>query len=102
MNLSQAVTACTPSFNIQNSTIYPQCIYLFYVDLRTNGGFCPIQHSVSGFYKGDGKCSQRGLHVQLKGLKNVGNAGVAQLLWLTNFDVLLTVHLSTILVIQVC
>jgi len=73
---------------------------MIYVDLRTNGEFCLIQHSVIGFYNRDGKCSLRGLHVLLKGLKNVGNIGVAELLWLTSFGVLLTVHLSIILAID--
>ena len=67
------------------------------MDLRTNGEFCPVQHSVIGFYNRDGKCSLRGLHVLRKGLKSLGNIGVARLLWLTNFYVLLTVHLIIIL-----
>jgi len=44
---------------------------------RTNSEFCPVQHSMIGFYKRDGKCvlrrthwvfKQNGLHFVLEGL----------------------------------
>jgi len=38
-------------FNIQKFSVLPiQCIYVFCVDLRTNSGYFPIQHKLTGFY----------------------------------------------------
>jgi len=48
------VTICTTRFNIQQFCVLPtQCIYVFYVDLRTNGDYFQKQHSLTGFYKRD-------------------------------------------------
>ena len=42
---SPMVTICTTTFNIQKFCILPtHCIYVFYVDLRTNSYYFPIQH----------------------------------------------------------
>ena len=39
------VTSCTASLTFNNSTFCPHsCIYVFYVDLRTNSDYFPIQH----------------------------------------------------------
>jgi len=39
------VTICTTAFNIQQFYVLPtQCIWVFYVDLRTNSDYFPIQH----------------------------------------------------------
>jgi len=49
-------------FNIQHFYVLPtQCIYLFYVDLRTNSDYFTIQHQLTGFYNRHGKCLLRGL-----------------------------------------
>jgi len=41
-------------FNIQEFYVLPaQCIYVFCVDLRTNGDYFPLQHELTGFYKRD-------------------------------------------------
>ena len=38
-------------FNIQQFYVLStQCIYVFYVDLTTNGDYFPIQHELTGFY----------------------------------------------------
>jgi len=48
-------------FNIQQLYDLPtQCIYVFYVDLRTNSDYFPIQHSLTGLYNRDGECLLRG------------------------------------------
>jgi len=40
-----AVTICTTSLTLNNSTFSPHsCIYVFYVDLRTNSDYFPILH----------------------------------------------------------
>jgi len=42
---SPVVAICNTSLTFTNSTFCPtQCIYVFYVDLRTNSDFFPIQH----------------------------------------------------------
>jgi len=47
--------------NIQQSYVQPtQCIYVFCVDLRTNGDYFPIQHLLTGSYQWDGVCLLRG------------------------------------------
>ena len=38
------VTICTAILTFNNSTFCPHCIYVFYVDLRTNSDYFPIQH----------------------------------------------------------
>ena len=41
-------------FNIQQFYVLPtQCIYVFCVELRTNGDYFPIQHQLTGFYNRD-------------------------------------------------
>ena len=48
-------------FNIQQFYVLPtQCIYVFCVDLRTNGDYFPVQHWLTGFYNRDGECLLRG------------------------------------------
>ena len=37
-----------------------QCIYVFYVDLRTNSDYFTVQHWLVGFYNWDGVCLLRG------------------------------------------
>ena len=34
-------------------------LFMFYIYLRTNGDFCPIQHNLIGFYNRDEKCLLR-------------------------------------------
>jgi hypothetical protein len=42
---SPVVTICTARFNIKKFYVLPtQCVYVFYVDLRTNSDYFPIQH----------------------------------------------------------
>jgi hypothetical protein len=42
---SPVVTVITARFRIQQFYVQPtQCIYVFCVDLRTNGDYFPIQH----------------------------------------------------------
>jgi hypothetical protein len=43
-----------------NFMLFPLCIYVFSIYLRTNSKFCPIQHKLIGFYNRDEKCLQRG------------------------------------------
>jgi len=39
------VTICTAQFNIQQFYVLTtQCIYVFFVDLRTNSDYFPMQH----------------------------------------------------------
>jgi hypothetical protein len=46
-----------------NSTFCPHsCIYVFCVDLRTNGDYFPIQNWPTGFCNWDGVCLLRGTH----------------------------------------
>jgi len=48
-------------FNIHRLYVLPtQCIYVFYVVLRTNSDYFPTQHKLTGFYNRDEKCLQRG------------------------------------------
>ena len=45
------VTICTNRFNVQQFYVLPiQCIFVFYVDLRTNSELCHLQHKLIGFY----------------------------------------------------
>jgi len=40
--------------NIQGFYVLPtQCVYVFFVDLRTNSDHFPMQHELTGFYKRD-------------------------------------------------
>ena len=55
------VTICTASLTFNNPTFCPHsCIYVFYVDLRTNSDYFPIQHKLIGFYNPNEKCLMRG------------------------------------------
>ena len=47
-------------FNIQQFTLCPLCIYVFYIYLRTNSDLCHLQHKLIGFYNRDEKCLLRG------------------------------------------
>ena len=48
-------------FNIHKCYVLPtQYICVFYLDLRTNSDYFPIQHQLTGFYKRDGVCLLRG------------------------------------------
>jgi len=38
------VTICTASLTFNNSTFYPNSVFMFCVDLRTNSDYFPIQH----------------------------------------------------------
>ena len=50
-------------FNTQQFYVLPtQCIYVFYVDLRTNSDYFPIQHELTGLYNSDGVCLLRGTY----------------------------------------
>jgi len=45
------VTMCTTGFNMQQFYVPPtQCIYVFYVDLKPNSDYFPIQNKLTGFY----------------------------------------------------
>jgi len=47
--------------HIQQFYVLPtHCIYVFYVDLRTNSDYFPIQHRLVGFCNLDGECLLRG------------------------------------------
>jgi hypothetical protein len=47
-------------FNVQKLYVLPtQCIDVFFVDLRTNSYYFPIQHWLIGFYNRDGVCLLR-------------------------------------------
>ena len=43
-----------------NSTLFPHCIYVFCIYLRTNSDLCHLTHKLIGFYNRDEKCLQRG------------------------------------------
>jgi len=48
-------------FTIQQFYVLPTlCIYVFYMDLRTNSDYFPIQHKLNCFYNRDGECLLRG------------------------------------------
>jgi len=48
---STVVTSGTTGFEIHKSYVLPtQCIYIFYVDLRTNSNYFPTQHLLVGLY----------------------------------------------------
>jgi hypothetical protein len=47
-------------YNVHQFYVLPtQCIYVFYVDLRTNSDYFPI-HQLTGFYNRDVVCLLRG------------------------------------------
>jgi len=50
----------TNRFKTKELTIYPHCIYVFCIYLRTNSELCHLQHKLIGFYNRDEKCLQRG------------------------------------------
>ena len=41
---SSVVTICTASLSFKNSTFGTHCVYVFFVDLRINSHYFPIQH----------------------------------------------------------
>jgi len=41
---SLVVTMCTACLTFNNSTFYTQCVYVFYVYLRANSDYFPIEH----------------------------------------------------------
>jgi hypothetical protein len=48
-------------FNIQQFYVLPtQCIYVFFVDLRTNSDYITIEHYLIGLYNWDGVFLLRG------------------------------------------
>jgi hypothetical protein len=53
------VTWCTNKCNIQQFTLWPCCIYMFCIYLRTNCDLCHLHHKLIGFYNRDKKCLQR-------------------------------------------
>ena len=54
-------------FNIQQFYVLPShCIYVCWVDLRTNCDLCHLQHKLIGFYNRDEKCLQRGTDLGFK------------------------------------
>ena len=52
LNLSKPKTyfTKTPVLTFRNSVFYPQCIYLFCVDLRTNSDYFFLQHYLYRFF----------------------------------------------------
>jgi len=40
---------CTNRFSIEEFYIIPLSIYVFFIYLRTNSDFCPMQHKLIGF-----------------------------------------------------
>ena len=46
----------------KNFRLCPHSINVFCIYLRTNSGFCPIQHKLIGFYIRDEKCLLRGMN----------------------------------------
>jgi len=57
---SLLVTWCTTSLTFNNCTLYPHCIYVFCIYLRTNSDLCHLQHELIGFYNRDEKFLLRG------------------------------------------
>ena len=57
---SVLVTWCTTSLTFNNCTLYPHCICVFCIYLRTNSDLCHLQHKLIGFYNRDEKCLLRG------------------------------------------
>ena len=51
---------CNNSLTFSNCTLYPHCICVFCIYLRTNSDLCHLQHKLIGFYNRDEKCLQRG------------------------------------------
>jgi len=48
-------------FNIHKVYDLPtHFLYVFYVDLRTNSNYFPVQHLLTGFYKGEEVCFLHG------------------------------------------
>ena len=55
------VTLSTARFIIQNFYVLPtHCVYMLYVNMRTNSDYFPIHHKLIGFYNRDAKCLLRG------------------------------------------
>jgi hypothetical protein len=47
------VTICTTSLIFDKCTLYPHCIYVVCIYLRTNSVLCYLLHKLNGFYKID-------------------------------------------------
>jgi hypothetical protein len=60
LTFSSRKLACTTSLTFNNCTLYPHCIYVFCIYLRTNSDLCHLQHKLIGFYNPDEKCLQCG------------------------------------------
>jgi len=43
-----------------NCTLYPHCIYVFCIYLKTSSDLCHLQHKLIGFYNREEKCLLRG------------------------------------------
>jgi hypothetical protein len=43
-----------------NFTLYPHCIYVFFICLKTNSDLCLLHKKLIGFYNRNEKCLQRG------------------------------------------
>jgi len=43
-----------------------QCIYVFYMNLRTDRDYIPLQHKMIGFYNQGRMCLQRGANRTFK------------------------------------
>jgi len=48
------------SLTFKNFTLFPHCIYVFCIYLRTKSDLCHLQHELVGFYNRDEECLQRG------------------------------------------
>ena len=60
LNLSKPLHYVPPALTFRDSVFCSQCIYVFYVDLRTKSDYFPIQHLLTGLYNWDGVCLLRG------------------------------------------
>ena len=43
------VTICTTSLTFRNCTLFPHCIYMFCIYLRTHSDFCHLLHKMLAF-----------------------------------------------------
>ena len=60
LTLTLPVTWCTNSLTFKNCTLYPHCIYVFCIYLRTNSDLCHLHPKLIGFYNRDERCLLRG------------------------------------------
>jgi hypothetical protein len=59
-NLCSVVAACGCLALYKCHVLPTQCIYVFFMDIRINTDYFPIQHYLIYFYNGDGACLLRG------------------------------------------